>query len=203
MNKVFGIGLSRTGTTSLWSALNEIGIKSKKFPRIFRFKGRGVGENGVTVPINIEVINDYQGWVDTPVARFYKLLDERYPGSKFILTVRNIDDWLLSCKYFFKEVPQEIVESRKHWDTLQLHYDLYSAISYDEDKFKKAYYEHKEDILNYFNNRLDDLLLFDLCGGDGWDILCSFLKKPLPDKNFPKLNINRDIKERYGKKEGK
>jgi hypothetical protein len=47
---------------------------------------------------------------------------------------------------------------------------------------------HQRNVLWYFQDRPSDLLMFDLCGGDGWEKLCSFLGKPIPDQPFPRVS---------------
>ncbi|MBU1849693.1 MAG: hypothetical protein KKH40_03100, partial [Nanoarchaeota archaeon] len=52
----------------------------------------------------------------------------------------------------------------------------------------EEYYQHHEDVLSYFKNRPQDLLVINVCAGDGWEKLCSFLKLPVPNKLFPHVN---------------
>ena len=86
MIKIFGIGLSRTGTTSLTLALSELGLHAYHFPR-----GR-------------EVIDSVDAATDTPVAAWYQDLDAAYPDSKFILTLRHRPEWLDSCECSGRQV---------------------------------------------------------------------------------------------------
>ena len=92
---IFGIGLSRTGTSSLNSALNELGIKSKHFLYF---------PVSTSIPYPYFSLNVYSGALDTPIAANFKKLDKMYPNSKFILTIRDIDSWLESCKKFFTQI---------------------------------------------------------------------------------------------------
>src|SRR5262245_15243677 len=91
--KVFGIGLSRTGTTSLSEALNLLGIKTIHFPwdaQTYEDLTRG--------NYRLTLLEQYQGVVDTTVAPYYAHMDNAYPDIKFILTVREKESWLRSCK---------------------------------------------------------------------------------------------------------
>jgi len=45
----------------------------------------------------------------------------------------------------------------------------------------------------YFKGRPDDLLILDICGGDGWEKLCNFLSLPIPSVDFPFENAKSDI----------
>ena len=54
--------------------------------------------------------------------------------------------------------------------------------------FKKVI-ESYNIVKEYFRNRPDDLLVMNICGGEGWEVLCLFLNKPIPSVPFPKLNV--------------
>ena len=73
--KILGIGLSRTGTTSLHLAMGMLGYRSIHCPRLDRLG---------------EILEHYQAAVDTPIACSFRELDLCYPDSLFILTIRDI-----------------------------------------------------------------------------------------------------------------
>ena len=75
--RCWGIGLSRTGTTSFCEALRLLGYK-----------------NVVHNPEYAE-LKDLNGGSDLGVIVFYKYLDYKFPGSKFVLTLRDdLESWL-------------------------------------------------------------------------------------------------------------
>ncbi|MFM6208709.1 MAG: sulfotransferase, partial [Planktothrix sp.] len=79
-NKVFGIGLAKTGTTSLAGAMKMLGYASKHY----------------LLNPNVDILK-YEFLGDMPIQTRYKQYDQEYPGSKFILTVRDQESWLRSC----------------------------------------------------------------------------------------------------------
>ena len=81
---IFGIGLSRTGTTSLHHAFEILGIRSAPTSVALLFDP------------DDEVLGLYEAFTDNPIPFLYQRLDARFPGSKFILTTRDLDDWLRS-----------------------------------------------------------------------------------------------------------
>ncbi len=176
VSKIFCIGLSKTGTTSLTKALSILGYRSFHFPwTMLRY------QNG-RLSVVEEKVRPYDALSDIPVARFYQELDCLFPGSKFILTVRNQDAWLDSCERHFW--PGQILKG-ENWIN-QLHRDIYGSIDFDRERFYRAYQAHKREVRDYFAERPQDLLLMDLARGDGWEKLCAFLDKPLPEQPFPK-----------------
>src|SRR5690349_19921009 len=91
--KVFGLGLSKTGTSSLSEALNYLGIKTIHYPSDeLTWRELRSGNYRLTL------MNEWQGAVDISVAPFYPQLDQAFPQSKFILTVREKEAWLRSCE---------------------------------------------------------------------------------------------------------
>lgn len=167
MSKVFGIGLSRTGTKSLSRALSILGYDCIHFPQ------------------SIAEIEAHDAACDTPVALGYRFLDLMYPGSKFILTVRNPSEWIESCKRYWSEHLKDQSEFHR-----KLHTGLYGAEDFTWWKFQHAFNSHIVGAFAHFWTRKDDLLAIDICRGEGREKLCPFLGKEIPCEPFPHLNAS-------------
>jgi len=89
-NKIFGIGLNRTGTTSLSVALNILGINTRHYCSI----------TSKTKSTEINDIYALDGAVDSTFKHTYPLLDKTFPLSKFILTIRDKEQWGVSVSSF-------------------------------------------------------------------------------------------------------
>jgi len=179
--KVFGIGLSKTGTSSLAHALEILGYRTKDYPGIVRYT------RGELSSIDLEVINSHDAVTDTPIPSFYRELDARYPNSKFILTIREREGWLKSCKkQFTPKLAENQSDAHKY-----LFLDLYGTDVFDEQKFSRGYEKFVGEALKFFESRPHDLLVIDITAGQGWEKLCPFLGKPIPDVPFPKANVTR------------
>ena len=177
--RVLGIGLSKTGTTSLAKALNTLGIRSIHFPhdaRTFAELQRG--------EYRLSIMNEYQGVTDTPVAPFFAQLDKAWPGSKFILTVRDKEAWLRSADAHWRSMsegrPAREPAFRAFVDFINA--CVYGCIYFSAERFSYAYDAHVRQVMDYFAHRPDDLLVLDLCGGTSdWTELCDFLGVPVPE----------------------
>ena len=194
--KVFGIGLSKTGTGSLTEALTLLGYRTLHWPadlvtqvEVYRFFA--TGEAG----IHLSVLNDHDALTDTPVCCLYQALDKAYPGSKFILTVREKQAWLRSYhghwhRYppMFSERPDSLVAHYSHF----LNERLYGTQSADPQILSRAYDRYTAEVFDYFRERPQDLLLLDICGGDGWSKLAPFLGVATPEVPFPWENQARN-----------
>jgi hypothetical protein len=194
MNKVFGIGLSRTGTTTLNNALNILGIKSIHYPRdpeTFRLLSNGI--------VKLPILEEYDGLTDVHTVPFYPQFDEMYPGSKFILTTRDIEAWLPSVKKHLLKGRNPLVEFAHEVPAqMWLRTAVYGVIGYDESVMRRKFYTHQMEVMDYFKDRPEDLLVMDICRGNGWNVLCPFLGF---DKN-PSAKFPTNIKSgRAAKKE--
>lgn len=183
INKIFGIGLSKTGTSSLSAALSQLGISSIHYPNDERTYHELKSGN-----YNLSILKKYQAVTDTPVVPFYPQLDKLFPGSKFILTVREMDSWLVSVK--------------KHWETATTYEGqpakkafqefiraaVYGTVEFHQERFQYVYELHYKNVLEYFQGRPDDLLVMNICNGEGYEQLCPFLDLPVLDEPFPHAN---------------
>jgi hypothetical protein len=182
--KVFGIGLSRTAGMSLAEALNILGIKTAHCPcdpETFEQLKRG--------DYRLKILEEYQGATDTPVVPYYPQLDKIYPGSKFILTTREMDAWLRSVERHWNSIPtwwKEGSYMRQFSDFISA--CVYGSIEFNRERFRHVYNTHYRNVHEYFSRRESDLLVMDICGGDSWHKLCSFLGVPLPGVPFPHVN---------------
>ena len=177
--KVFGIGLGRTGTLSLSNALEQLGFRTKHCP------GFRVDEQG-QMCIDWADFDSHDAVTDEGAALVYRDADLRYPGSKFILTIRDIEGWLRSRGAISDAM-------RASWASnpavAVLHRALYGASTFEPSQYAEAHRRHVATVQAYFADRPRDLLVMDICAGDGWQKLCPFLERPVPATPFPKSNV--------------
>lgn len=186
-DKVFVIGFNKTGTTSLKRALVELGYKVS--PEIHLYSSKIFEEvNNKNFSSLESSINYYDAFEDRPWNHpgVYQYLDNRFENVKFILTIRDVDNWVNSYKKWNKKVNL----------TKQSHYNVASKICYgvddflsDENIMKTVYKKRNDEVISYFKNK-NNLLIIDLEKGDGWDKLCPFLNVNVLKTNFPHANKN-------------
>jgi len=166
--KIFGLGLSKTGTTSLHHAFKELGFVSKHFPKVPElFTGQ------------FRCLDKYDAACDVSIVPYYPQLDAAYPDSKFILTVRNVDDWLRSMESWWR------AERKPSEYMIQVRLAVYGVHTFHPGRLKYVYERHTADVEQYFAERPGDLLKLNICAGEGWEKLCPFLGKPVRGTNFP------------------
>jgi len=179
--KIFGLGLAKTGTTSLTEALRVLGFDAIHYPNDPVTYSQIL--NG---DFDFNFLRQFDAATDTAIVRYYAELDRIYPGSKFIYTLRDIPSWLESCQRHWARVEPSIdkVNFRTVTDV-----SVYGCARFNRERFKFVYEQHEREVKRYFAGRCDDLLEFDVVGGDGWEPLCSFLGYPIPDIPFPHLHL--------------
>jgi hypothetical protein len=178
--KVFGIGLSRTGTHSLTKALNVLGYNVTHYPTCAGTLD-ALQEGLVDFPC---VVNG-DGMTDITTIPYITELDRRYPNSKFILTVRHDEEeWLESVKRHWNKERQykdRVLAIRDH-----LRLKVYGQIEFDKEHFLSVYKTHTARMVEYFSGR-GDLLIMDITSGDGYAQLASFLGCIVPARPFPHI----------------
>lgn len=178
--KVFCIGAPKTGTTSLHHALKGLGFRHKGWDRDLWLRY----EKGDLSAV-FEVAEQFDSFDDGPWnnGKLYQKLDRRFPGSKFILTVRKPLSWLQSHEEHFSAVR---LRSRPY---------LIWRRSYSAAKRRRVlgkYLERNCKVKKYFKDRPDDLLVMNVCDGEGWEKLCPFLGVPQVEEPFPRKNVTAE-----------
>lgn len=136
-----------------------------------------------------EALAQLEGGADNGVALFYKYLDYKFPGSKFVLLTRSLDGWLQSAAFAAARFP---LNSRHDDVPIMRRMLLHETVEFDKDRYVAAYHRHHADVRRYFAARPDDLIEMNIVeAGHGWDVLCPFLGLPRPDAPFPHLHAQR------------
>ncbi len=175
--KAFGIGFHKTGTTTLSRALRILGYE---VAGPFGVQDESIADTALERALATAA--DYDAVQDNPWPLLYGELDEAFPDSKFILTVRDTDRWLASVVNHFggKSTPM------RRWI-----YGPGDPVG-NEALYRDRYERHNAEVAQYFAERPNDLLVLDIAGGDGWDELCEFLGAPVPDEPFPHANAQQE-----------
>ena len=173
--KIFGIGFHKTGSTTLETALITLGYDTVgKKDHLFEDL-----QNNRWAPVD-EVVQQHDAFRDMPWPLFYDKLDDHYPGSKYILTVRDSRQWLASCVNHYKD--------KGHAEFAHIYGTGNQFPLGNEDVWMERYLSHNRAVREYFRDRPEDFLEVDWEKGSGWNELCTFLDQPRPDRPFPHAN---------------
>lgn len=181
--KIFGIGLQKTGLTSLLRLLERSGINARgtnltlrrKFARRRDYRG---------------ILNYYdtaQFHCDWPTPLMYKAAFAKYgKASRFILTVRkDADTWFESLKRH-NRYAHPIMNKHK-WV-----FGRYYPHGFDAEH--KAFYErHIREVMTFFEEQgaSDQLLVLRVDEAGAIDKLAQFLEIEIPFDAFPRENVSK------------
>lgn len=201
--KIFCIGANKTGTSSMEYAIMSFGYifgdfrraemldaecYKGDFERLYRFS------------------EAYDAFQDIPFSNgdYYKKLDQRFPNSKFILTIRDSgQEWFSSLtrfhtKNFSKNNLLPTEEDLKNSSYVYKGFALdfykwylgYPAIPlYDKEAYIHIYNERNQGIIEYFKDRPDQLLILNVKEDGAYHKLGKFLGFNIrKDKKFPHIN---------------
>lgn len=183
-NKIFGIGLARTGTTSLHEAMGVLGLLSAP------------DSIPLLDSIDIGFLQRHDAFFDNPIPFRYEALETVCPDSKWIVTQRPVDDWLSSMDWLFGPGLDRLKpDMRRVGD--RVHRQLYGSDQFDEDRLRALYERHYAQLHAWADARNGrDVLWINVEHGFSWEPLCTFLGVPIPEVDFP--HANRRQRRRFG-----
>ncbi|CAN8097565.1 unnamed protein product [Discula destructiva] len=208
--KVLVLGLCRTGTMSVRTALRSLGYletyhmraastetprDNEMWMRAIKAKWDGEGEFGKREWD--QLLGHCQAVCDLPAAAFAAELIAAYPHAKVILTNRDADSWHQSTtKTVYQGIMDPASNLISHFDWAFSLYRPMLLLLWDrffqgdfENKGKEVYTQHYSLVRQIVpSNRL---LEYDV--SHGWEPLCKFLGEEIPDKTFPFLNTSNDF----------
>jgi len=175
--KVFGVGLNKTGTTTLGKALEILGYTDHVGYRedlcVQYYQGK--------IDEVLAIAYNYNNFEDLPWPLLYAECFESFNESKFILTKRSSSSiWLESYVRHAKNKGPKMVR--------ELVYGREMPNGYEEE-FVSVYERHIQSVERFFSSHAPERLL-SICfeHDQGWSTLCDFLDKPIPEVDFPWLN---------------
>jgi hypothetical protein len=200
--KVFCIGLNKTGTTSLEKALGDLGYRMGSVPHGERLLKNYLARDFSPI---IEFCKTADAFQDIPFSLpyTYVLLDHYFKNAKFILSVRDTpEQWYRSLVTFHsnaffagKRPTEEMLREESYrykgfmWDG---QYGVIPALRskadpYDMQSHLDFYNAHNESVRVYFNGKAN-MLELNLAQPGSYLKMCEFLGKQSVTESFPWLN---------------
>ncbi len=199
--KVVCVGRNKTGTTSIEVALHSLGLKMGLQARGEILKGDWAKRDFTRIVALCRTADAFQ---DVPFsgAFTFQAVDANFPGSKFILTVRDSpEQWFESLVRFHTRIVNKgrlptaddlrAFEYRYKgflWDAFVLSYGDDESLLYNRDTYIASYLDHNRNVTEYFRHRPDDLLVLNVSHDDAMKKLCEFVGMPYRGQAMPHLN---------------
>lgn len=202
--KVFGVGFSKTGTTSLERAFTELGYKV--------CHGH-FNNNHTNFLIALYVNKDYReilkmtklfdAFADGPWGGgdLYKTLLDEYPDAKYILTVREPEKWYMSFEKMITRFSPDLDSAFEtfynngRYGTPYFFKHIFGieTMAGAREKMIAYYTSYNSEVQKYFAQKGKELLVVDITAGAGWNEICTFLGKPVPAIEFPHMNKAKTV----------
>ena len=197
--KIFCIGLNKTGTTTIEKVLKEFKYKLGN-----QIKGELLIEDWYKREFAkiIKLCNTADAFQDAPFSlpfTFIKL-DQYFTNAKFILTERDSpEQWYNSITKFHSKIwadgenPPDIeqlknAEYRYKGYAYEVNRMLFNTPEnnlYNKEKFIKYYNDHNDFVKEYFRSNPEKLLIINVAIKEDYLRLCEFLEKQPISNNFP------------------
>lgn len=175
--KIFGIGLNKTGTSTLGAAGERLGLRAKTWDADLFHETIVEGRRDRLW----EVIDAFDLFNDFPYPLLYPEIAERYPDARFVLTRRSTPDaWLASVKaHAMRASPA----SRTH----RVVYGLQYPHGF-EQSFLDYYVCHNAAARQFFAGRREAFL--EICWEEerDWSRFAAFVGREPPDGPLPRAN---------------
>ena len=170
---LIGIGTPKSGSNSLRTALAMLGYEVCHLGARHYHEMGGIGwqinrnyKRGVKL---FEGIDHFDAMVDYPMQKYYQLIAEQYPDSRFILTYRDPHAVALSAirmqRWFSLKEPEEY----ERWpDKMRTYSQVLEATE-----------KHINGVFEFFRDDPARLLVLDCADDDVtlWSLLCDFTKR--------------------------
>lgn len=184
MNKIFIIGLPRTGTTSICAAMLELGFR--------------VAHTAYTD----RAFSEAQVLADTPIFCDYQHLDSAYPDAKFIYLSRAMDKWLPSIKQLLARMHSNLIRDDGGFNPIikRCYQEIFAPYSLDNinnvEFLAQCYQQHETQVQQYFTDRDSNFLSIDISDSESYNQLLSFLNFPeseIVSSGFKRLNVGGKV----------
>jgi len=225
---LIGAGLPRTGTTSCFTALEQL-LPGKCHHMARAFTGR---RDAVFWPQAARGEVFEEEWkefikaeglsaaVDYPMSLYWKDLMKIYPNAKVLLTVRDPVKWYLSVRNTIRQMAGFMMESLGALPMRLIGKMLGRPVgpalfTCDSTTYLGAKYPHgmfgavdagQETAIRFFNDWTAEVIkevpadrLLVFEVKQGWAPLCKFLDVPEPKEPFPNTNDTKEQQERLSK----
>jgi len=213
-NKVFVVGRAKTGTTTLSAALDRMGfvMGNQRQAELLVDEWRSQRFESL-----LQYVKTADAFQDAPFGfpGTFRLLDQAFPDSKFILSVRDPEQWFASLVNHhasgvglrvdlenFARADDEMRQRIREWSYVNPGWvyrnqlDVNGAESeeglYDREIYLTQFRKHNDSVREYFRDRADDLLELDVSQHLTTDRLVSFLGLPSSFASaMPRKNVRR------------
>lgn len=197
---VFSAGFGRTATMSLKLALEELGfgpchhmeeVAQNGETQIPLWNAAHAGE-----PDFAAIYDGYRSACDWPTAAFWREVHAAYPDARVILSTRSVDSWVKSFSGTILTIlndPDGWPEHARPWLEMVTDVVVHRSLGGKTDAASLAAAFEAQESAVKTEIPPEQLLIFE--ARQGWEPLCAFLGKTVPESPFPRTNSTEEFFE--------
>ena len=200
---IFCIGQNKTGTTSMEALFKKLNYKvGDQYQAELLFKD---WQKNNFIPIIKYIKQSGNFFQDIPFSlpKTYEILEKEFPKSKFILTIRSEDLWVNSVfnfqkKIFANDKENYTIEDLKNadyiykgygWDVTKAKYPMINEENFNDKNIRiSTYNKYNQDVINYFADKKNKLLVVDLSEPKAKEKIAKFIGRDLTNVEIPWAN---------------
>jgi hypothetical protein len=165
-DKIICVGQPKTGTKTLKSIFKKLGKTVSGDPLCFLNNSDYTTIDGITINTdnffnNIGYLHKnldmFDFFHDVPYSFNYELIDKKYSNSKFILTIRDEEEWFNSL-IIYQHLP-----NASSCSLLNVIYHHGIILEEYKEEVIELYRKYNNDVITYFKNTPENLLIINLC----------------------------------------
>jgi hypothetical protein len=206
--QVIGVGMHRTGSMSVKTALERLGF-GPCYHGLEALRRARDGEHWQAAyeaegefdwPL---IFEGYRATMDWPTLHFWEPLAAAYPDAKILLTNRDPERWWDSHRAMFQRTAaaaRELNEEQQDWARepgfarmravlAEIVPATFDGRVLDKEHCLRVFHEHYERVRRIVP--AERLLVYRV--QEGWEPLCRFLGVDVPDEPFPRVNAGENL----------
>lgn len=198
--KVVGAGFGRTGTLSLKHALEMLGLdRCYHMAEVFRHPEHmplwAAAAQGEAVDWD-RLFEGYQAAVDFPACNQWRVLADRYPDARVLLSTRDPEAWYESAASTIWAASERLKRSDDaserrsgEWADLVIWDPVFQGRFADRAFALDVFRRHEATVRAEVPS--ERLLVYE--ASQGWEPLCAFLQLAVPEAPFPRTNTRAEF----------
>jgi len=181
--KIFVIGLSRTGTSSMHRALRHYGYRSLHW----------VNHLTGALPDALDH-HLFDAFSDINISAVFESLYFQFPSARFIWTERPAASWSRSVEAHYRNFagvthPSELLSPAHALRFGARNGEIHASVYANHDSWSAAHAAYQTRVEAFFADKpAEKLLRISVTSGEEWDPISEFLDRPTPDAPFPHAN---------------
>jgi hypothetical protein len=196
--KIVNVGLPRTGTLSFVDVMkNGFGVRAcHQLPFHWEEYAKEVviwKEHPLQIGSNLKKsLRHCIAFSDIPHYALYRSFEQRYPSTRFVMTIRGRESWLNSTEVLMKLWKGRIPMSKLYF--IQKFFGVQNKLGWGREEYIESWERHTREVLTHFGNRVL-LLPLEFSDSEKLRFLSSFIACTSKYSTYARSHTSQRSKE--------